>query len=85
MRIATAKSSPLPANLPPCGLSRLEAAAYLGISASLFDRLVKEGVLPKPIALSGRVVWDRLRLDSVFEALSDLASVADDPWGNAAP
>lgn len=79
------RSSVLPANLPPRGLSREEAAAYVGISPSLFDRLVKEGVLPKPVHLGGRIVWDRTRLDLAFGALSDLSTAADDPWASASP
>lgn len=32
--------------IPPRGLSRSAAAAYLGISPDLFDRGIVEGVLP---------------------------------------
>ena len=76
--------SRLPVNLPPRGLSRDEAAAYFGISTTLFDRLVGEGRMPRPIRIYGRLVWDRSRLDSAFEALSDHPSAANDPWGDAA-
>src|SRR5262252_2990104 len=53
----------LPPSLPPRGLSRSEAAAYLGISASLFDELVKDGRMPPPKRINSRTVWDRKRLD----------------------
>ena len=33
---------------PPRGLNREEAARYVGIGTSLFDRLVEEGRMPKP-------------------------------------
>ena len=77
--------SVLPPNLPPRGLSREEAGAYVGVSASLFDRLVKDGIMPKPVHVYGRRVWDRAQLDLAFSALSDLSIVADDPWGSASP
>ena len=38
----------LPRALPPRGLSRLEAAAYIGVSPTLFDMLVKDGRMPEP-------------------------------------
>lgn len=85
MRTGAAKTSPLPSNLQPRGLSREQAAAYLGISPSLFDRLVKGGDLPQAVTLGGRKVWDVRRLDSVFGPRSDLERAADDPWENAAP
>ncbi|RUW19318.1 hypothetical protein EOA34_29930, partial [Mesorhizobium sp. M4B.F.Ca.ET.013.02.1.1] len=48
------KFSILPSSLPPRGLSRLEAAAYIGVSASLFDQLVKDGRMPKPKRINSR-------------------------------
>ena len=61
----------LPQCLPPRGLSREEAAAFIGISPSLFDILVKDGRMPKPKRINSRTVWDRIRLDAAFEALAD--------------
>jgi predicted DNA-binding transcriptional regulator AlpA len=72
----------LPPSLPPRGLSRSEAAAYLGISASLFDELVKDGRMPPPKRINSRTVWDRKRLDEAFEALP--GGDSDNPWGDAA-
>lgn len=46
----------------PRGLSREQAAAYVGIGATLFDRAVADGKMPAPLRLYGRVVWDRARL-----------------------
>lgn len=74
----------LPPSLPPRGLSRVEAAAYLGVSPSLFDEMVKDGRMPKPMRINTRVVWDRIRLDRAFEALPDDGDRDDDPWGSAA-
>jgi predicted DNA-binding transcriptional regulator AlpA len=59
----------LPLTLAPRGLSRVQAAAYVGISPSIFDELVKDGRMPKPIRINSRVVWDRLQLDEAFVAL----------------
>jgi excisionase family DNA binding protein len=40
---------------PPRGMSRTEAAAYIGVSPSLFDEMVKDGRMPGPKL--GRTVW----------------------------
>ncbi len=56
----------------PMGLSRLQAAAYIGVSATLFDEMVKDGRMPKPKRLSdGRIGWFRPALDSAYQALPD--------------
>lgn len=72
----------LPSSLPPRGLSREQAAAYLGIGTTLFDALVKEGTLPGPKHLRGRTVWDRHALDAAFEAIPSEDATPDDPWSN---
>jgi excisionase family DNA binding protein len=56
---------------PPRGLNREEAARYVGIGTSLFDRLVEEGRMPKPKHIGKRVVWDRLKLDAAFADLEE--------------
>lgn len=61
----------LPPSLPPRGLSRVAAAAYIGISPSLFDIMVKDGRMPRPKRINARTVWDRKRLDEAFDALPD--------------
>lgn len=67
----------LPPSLAPRGLSRVQAAAYIGVGASLFDQLVKDGRMPPAKRINGRTVWDRRRLDEKFEALDDDGS---NPW-----
>ncbi|WP_047189620.1 helix-turn-helix transcriptional regulator [Microvirga vignae] len=62
---------PLPPSLPPRGLSRVEAAAYIGVSPSLFDQMVRDRRMPKPKRINSRTVWDRHRLDAAFAALPD--------------
>ena len=73
----------LPQSLAPRGLSREQAAAYVGVSPSLFDTLVKDGRMPGPKRINARTVWDRLQLDAAFAALpSNEAPV--NPWDEIA-
>ena len=73
----------LPHSLAPRGLSREQAAAYVGVSPSLFDTLVKDGRMPAPKRINARTVWDRLQLDTAFAALpSNDAPV--NPWDEIA-
>jgi hypothetical protein len=67
------KKNVLPPSLAPRGLSRVEAAQYIGVSPSLFDQMVEDGRMPKPKPkpINARKVWDRLRLDLAFESLPD--------------
>ena len=60
----------LPTSLPPRGLSRVQSAAYVGVSPSLFDEMVKDGRMPQPVRINARVLWDRIQLDEAFAALS---------------
>lgn len=74
----------LPPSLAPRGLSRVQAAAYIGVSPSLFDEMVQDGRMPKAKRINARTVWDRIQLDAAFAALPD--EVEKNPWdaGNAA-
>jgi predicted DNA-binding transcriptional regulator AlpA len=64
--------------LPRRGLSRGEAAEYIGVSPTLFDTLVKAGQMPKPLKAMSRVIWDIRALD---EAFTDLATEqTENPW-----
>ncbi|MCP1200097.1 AlpA family transcriptional regulator [Notoacmeibacter sp. MSK16QG-6] len=60
-----------PISYPPRGLSRLEAARWVGVSATKFDEMVSDGEMPRPKKLGGRVVWDRYALDAAFSDLQD--------------
>jgi predicted DNA-binding transcriptional regulator AlpA len=71
----------LPQSLAPRGLSREQAAAYVGVSPSLFDTLVKDGRMPSPTRINTRTVWDRIKLDAAFDALADADDVnTDNEW-----
>lgn len=60
-----------PVSYPPRGLSRDEAARYIGVGSTKFDELVKDGRMPKPKRLDGRAVWDRVALDMAFTDLPE--------------
>lgn len=64
-------SRPLPFDCPR-GLNRLEAARYVGVSPTTFDKLVSDGKMPRPKEIGARRVYDRAQLDSAFDALGDL-------------
>lgn len=74
----------LPLSMPPRGLSRTEAAAYIGVSPSLFDAMVKDGRMPGAKRINSRRVWDRKRLDAAFDVLpGDQDREDDNPWAHA--
>jgi len=56
---------------PPRGLSREEAARYVGVGTTTFDGLVQEGRMPKPMRLGKRVIWDRLKIEAAFADLDE--------------
>ncbi len=64
--------------IEPRGLSRAEAAAYVGVSASMFDLMVEDGRMPPPKLINARVVWDRRQLDLAFDALPEKDQA--NPW-----
>lgn len=66
----------------PRGLSRVQAAEYIGTGTTLFDEMIRDGRMPKPKQINGRVVWDRFALDAAFDALPDKDS--RNPWDDAA-
>ena len=75
-----AQANTLPPSLPPRGLSRVEAAAFIGVSPSMFDQMVKDGRMPGPKRIGSRVVWDRLKVESYFAALPDEDGDQENPF-----
>ena len=70
------------------GLSRIEAAEYVGVSTGLFDELVKDGRMPKPKAINARRVWSRPQLEKAFASLPEEgqgreSDAEDNPWGGS--
>jgi predicted DNA-binding transcriptional regulator AlpA len=59
-------------SLWPRGLSRDQAATYLGISRTSFQKLVDAGTMPRGKRITkGRVVWDRAELDHHFDHIDE--------------
>jgi predicted DNA-binding transcriptional regulator AlpA len=59
----------LPVGLAPRGLSRIVAAAYIGVSPSLFDQLVADGRMPRPARIGRRCLWDRQCIDRALDGI----------------
>jgi hypothetical protein len=67
--------------VPRRGLSREEAAMYIGVSARKFDEMVTGGRMPAPKRIDSRKVWDVRALDLAFDALpSENASELGNSW-----
>lgn len=67
----------LPLSCPPRGLTRLEAARYVGYSPNKFDDLVKAKLMPAAKRALGVMTWDRLALDQAY------ANLPTDEGGNS--
>ena len=76
---ATARTAICP---PPTarGLSREAAANYIGVSASLFDEMVRDGRMPRPKRINSRTVWDVRAIDRAFDRLPGGSVDEDDDW-----
>jgi hypothetical protein len=66
--------------MQPRGLRRATAAAYLGISLSLFDRERAAGNIPAPRTMFGVALYDRLVLDSLFDGQPAANDNDSDYW-----
>jgi predicted DNA-binding transcriptional regulator AlpA len=64
-RRALADNRPVPRRR----LSRDEAAIYIGVSPTTFDKLVADRRMPQPRRIDGRKVWDIQALDLHFDML----------------
>ena len=62
------------------GLSRDEAAEYVGVSSSKFDEMTKDGRMPQPKRIDGRRVWDIREIDDAFQRLPSDGNSAHNPW-----
>jgi excisionase family DNA binding protein len=55
----------------PRGLSRVEAARYVGVSPGTFDKLVADRLMPAPKRVRTRLIFDRQAIDLAFSALGE--------------
>jgi hypothetical protein len=69
----------LPTSLAPRGLSRVQAAAYVGVSPGTFDAMVADGRMPAPKRINVRKVWDRIQLDEAFAGLPAEGETSENP------
>ena len=75
-KIIVSDSRPTPIR----GLNRDQAATYIGVSASKFDELIKDGRMPPPKRIDGRVVWDIRQIDKYFDRLPGGDLDDRNPW-----
>lgn len=66
---AAATAAIVAKGIVPRGLTRAEAAAYVGLSARSFSARVRESKLPPAHPVTGR--WDRAALDRALGPTSD--------------
>ena len=64
------------------GLSRVEAAGYIGVGPSTFDKLVQAGQMPRPKRIGARNIWDVRSLDLAFDALPGDDETRSNEWDN---
>jgi predicted DNA-binding transcriptional regulator AlpA len=65
----------------PRGLSRVQAAAYVGLGTTFFDELVSDGKFPKPLKFGKRSVWDLHDLNAAFDSFKDSVAASEpNPW-----
>jgi hypothetical protein len=69
--------------MPRRGLSRVEAAIYVGVGTTKFDEMVADGRMPQPGRIDGRKIWDLRNLDMAFDALFDHDDSARSTWDDA--
>jgi len=65
---------------PRRGLNRAEAAAYIGVSPSKFDEMVRDGRMCAPKRIDARVIWDIRQLDAAFDSLPGEVDDGQNPW-----
>jgi predicted DNA-binding transcriptional regulator AlpA len=66
--------------VPRRGLSRDEAAMYIGISVGKFDEMTRDGRMPSPVSIDKRKVWDIRALDLAFDELSTETGTRASSW-----
>lgn len=62
----------------PRGLNRVEAARYVGVSPGTFDKLVEDGLMPRPVRVRARLIYDKQAIDLAFSALGEEAGFVNE-------
>jgi predicted DNA-binding transcriptional regulator AlpA len=78
-KIIAAASRPVPF----LGMNRTEAAAYIGVSPSTFDEMVKDSGMPPPKRIGARRVWDIRQVTLAFDKLPGGADDDQNEWDEA--
>ena len=71
-------AEPESASLPgwPRLLSKSQAAAYIGLPMSQFERMIQSCSLPNSICVADSLLWDRHVLDAAISRINDQSSPA---------
>lgn len=78
-----ARQNALPQTLAPRLITREAAAAYISVSPTKFDEMVKDGRMPRPKRLGAhRKAWDVRALDAAIDTLSTDNDNDDETWNN---
>lgn len=59
----------LPPGIVPYAVPREAAAALVGVSATKFDEMVKDGRMPQPREIDARVLWDSEEIRAAWRLL----------------
>jgi hypothetical protein len=72
------RSSSLPLGMAPRGLSRMQAAEYVGVSATKFDEWANDRKIT--FRIGKRVLYDRYRIDTELDNMMDTEVENTDRW-----
>jgi hypothetical protein len=72
------KTAQLQSPILPRGLNIRQASAYWGVSPGTFKKMVRLGLAPPPLNLSGleRNIWDKHVLDRAMDARGNAGGAA---------
>lgn len=70
----------LAGDLPRLGLNREESAATIGVSGTTFDKLVRDGRMPRPKMIGSKKLWSFEALRVAFAALPEDETEHDAKW-----
>ena len=62
------------------GLSKIEAAEYVGVGKTKFNDLVNSNRMPSPRLADTKPVWDVRELDDYFDRLPIKGEAQKDVW-----